>query len=321
MEDPFRPSVEPAPRRVIARRGNGALVFLLTLSLLGLATPVIAKVWAEEMPAMVVLMLIAFPMGLVGFGRSVHAWFLPHSIEIDANGLRFAWAEKITALPWLRRRDCELSWADLRGIRTNTFSVNGYSTTELVITTSDGSFEVPMERFDRSAELIQRDILDFIELSRERPVGATSAYAQRQRQRFATPVRLVAKPWVTIGTAALFLPLNAFMVYMAWAAPDAFTYGLAVVATVLFGGITVSSFSIWLNNRVLVLGPHGLALGRNEAQARRVPWEDIRTVRRTATNGTTSGIEIVLQDGSHVTLRFNYDFRLDEIAFMLGPVF
>jgi hypothetical protein len=314
MADPYRPPSESATRRVIARRSSTALVFHLAMSLLGLATPLAAMRWGNEVPALYVLAFVAVPTGFVGLGRSVHAWFLPHSIEIDANGMRFAWADKVTAVPWLRRRDCEVAWSDLTGVRTHTFSVNGLSSTELVVSTTDGGFSMPDDRFDRSAHLIQRDILDFLDLQRERPVGASSAFAQRCRERFATPERLVAKPWGVIGAAAFFVPFIGFPVYMAAVTPFWLTYGLAAAAVCLFGGLMLMGATQWLGARVLVLRSDGVAIGRNEARARLIAWDQIRTVRRDVVNGKTEGIEIVEQDGTRTTLRFNYGLRLDELA-------
>jgi hypothetical protein len=319
MTDPYRPSVESSSRRVIARRSNGALAFFLVLSLVGLATPWMAMEWGEDVPAMFVLALVAVPAGLLGFGRSMHAWFLPHSIEVDANGLRFAWADKVTAMPYLTRRDCELPWSDLRSVRTHTFSVNGWSTTELIVSTADSSFSVPDDHFDRSAHLIQRDILDFLDGLRERPVGASSAFARYCRERFATPVRLVASPWGMIGGAVFFAPFIAFPVWLAWVTPGWLTYGFAVMAVGLFGWLTILGVVQWLRDRVLLLRPDGLSVGRSEAQMRLIPWDDIRLVRRDVTNGKTEGIEIVQQDGTRTTLRLNYGRKLDEIAQMIDP--
>jgi hypothetical protein len=319
MTDPYRPPAETSSRRVIARRSNGALAFHLLLSLLGLATPVAAMVWGEQVSALFVLPFLAVPAGLLGLGRSIHAWSLPHSIELDANGLRFAWADNVTARPCLLRRDCELQWSELRGVRTDTFSVNGLSTTKLVVSTSDTTFEVPDDRFDRSAHLIQRDILDFIDLVRERPVGASSEFARRCRERFATPEHLVAKPWGVIAGAAFFLPFIAFPVWLAWGIPSWFTAGFAMLAVCIFGGLTVTGLTQWLRDRVLMLRSDGLAVGRNEAHARLIPWDQIRTVRRDVTNGKTDGIEIVQQDGTRTTLRLNYGRELDDIARMIDP--
>lgn len=317
--DPYRPPAESGSRRVIARRSSAAVVFHLVLSLLGLATPVAAMVWGKEVPALYVLAFVAVPAGFVGLGRSVHAWYLPHSIELDANGMRFAWADKVTAVPWLRRRDCEVPWSGLTGVRTHSFSVNGVSSTELVVSTTDGTFSVPDDRFDRSAHLIQRDILDFLDLRRERPVGASSAFVQRCRERFATPERLVAKPWGVIGSAALFVPFIVFPVWMAGVTPFWLTYGFAALAVFLFGGLTLMGLTQWLGDRVLVLRSDGMAIGRNEARARLIPWDQISIVRRDVVNGKTESIEIVTQDGTRTTLRLNYGLRLDELASRIDP--
>jgi hypothetical protein len=319
MTDPYRPPAEPASRRVIARRSSAAVVFHLLLSLLGMATPVAAMLWGNDTPALYVLAFVAVPAGFVGLGRSVHAWFLPHAIELDANGMRFAWADKVTAVPWLRRRDCEVQWSDLTGVRTHTFSVNGISSTTLIVSTTSGSFELPDDRFDRSAHLIQRDILDFLDLHRERPAGAGSAFVQRCRERFATPERLLARPWGVLGSAAFFVPFIVFPVWMASVTPFWLTWGLATAAVCLFGGLTLMGFTQWLGDRVLVLRADGLAIGRNEARARLILWDQIRTVRRDVINGKTEGVEIVEQDGTRTTLRFNYGLRLDELANRIDP--
>lgn len=319
MSDPYRPQVEAGSRRVIARRSSSALAFWLALSLVGVATPLAAKQWGDDVPALFVLMFLAVPMGLLHLGRTLHAWVLPHSIEIDANGLRFAWAEKITALPWLRRRDCELAWSDLQGLRTHTVSVNGIADTELVVETIDGSISIPDDRFDRSAHLIQRDILDFLALQRERPAGASTEFARRCRERFATPERMVAKHWGVVGAAAFFLPFIVFPVWFATVTPFWLTYGFAVLAVFLFGGLTLMGFRDWLSDRILVLRSDGLGIGRSDARLRMIAWEDIRLVRRDVVNGKTESVEIVVQDGTRVTVRQNYGRSLDEIARMLDP--
>ncbi len=238
------------------------------LSLVGVATPLAAKQWGEDVPALFVLVVLAVPMGLLHLARTLHAWVVPHSIEIDSNGLRFAWADKITALPWLRRRDFELAWSDLRGIRTHTVSVNGIADNELVVETMDGSISVPDDRFDRSAHLIQRDILDFLDLQRERPAGASSEFARRCRERFATPERMVAKHWGVVGAAAFFLPFIVFPVWFATVTPFWLTYAFAALAVLLFGGLTVTGFTDWLASRLLVLRPDGLGIGPSDARLR-----------------------------------------------------
>jgi hypothetical protein len=317
--DPYRPPADSSARRVIARRSNGALAFHLLLSLLGLATPVAVMKWGEDVPALFVLAFLAVPTGLLGFGRTVHAWFLPHSIELDQNGMRFAWAEKITAMPCLRARDCELSWSELSGIRTHTFSVNGISSTELIVSTTNGTVSVPDDHFDRSAHLIQRDILDFLDLQRERPVGASSEFARRCRERFATPERLVAKPWGVIGSTLLFAPFIAFPIWLADATPFWLTYGLAALSAGIFGWLIVSGLTQWLRDRMLVLRSDGLGIGRSEARLRLIPWDEIRLVRRDLVNGKIESIEVVVQDGTRTTLRQNYGRTLDDIAGVIDP--
>jgi hypothetical protein len=319
MADPYRPSAETSSRRVIAQRSSGALMFYLVLSLLGLAMPWVALKWGREVPALFVLAFVAVPAGFMGLGRSLHAYFLPHSIAVDENGLHCAWADTIFGLPWLRRRDRELPWSELTGVRTHSISINGASSTELVVSTTNGTFSVPDDRFDRSAHMIQRDILDFLDRRRERPIGARGAFVQQSRERFATPERLIAKPWGVIGSAALFLPFIVFPVWLAWELQAWFTSGFAVLAVGIFGSLTVMGVTQWLDGRVLVLRSDGLAIGRNEAAARLIPWHDIHTVRRVVTNGNVEAIEIVQQDGTHVNLRLNYGLELEDIARMIDP--
>src|SRR5690606_15413114 len=62
-------------------------------------------------------------------------------------------------------------------------------------------------------------------------------------------------------------------------------------------------------DRTLELGPDALTIG-----ARRIPWHAVRTVRRVVTNGQTTGVEIVQEDGARVTLQLDYGRPLDELA-------
>jgi len=319
MDDSYRAPPPAAVRRVLARRSAGALAWRLVLAVAGVLTPGAAWRWGAEVPSLFVLAMVGFPTGLLWLGRGVHAWFVPQQIELDDDGIRFAWADTATLLPWMERHDREVRWAELRGVRTSTVSVNGLSLSSLVVTTADGSFEIPDRGFDRSADLVQRDILDFIARARERPVGAATAYVRRMQERYATPERLVARPWKLLGACAFFLPFIGFPCWMAWSTPFWLTYGFAAVAVGLFGWLIVLGIVGWVRDRVVVLRTDGLAIGSSEASARIIPWDEIRIVRRDVTNGKTEGIEIVQEDGTRTTLRLDYGRSLDALARAIDP--
>jgi hypothetical protein len=314
MDAPYREAPSGEGRVVIARRSRSDLLVYLLLALTGVATPVFASEWGTRYPALWVLAFIAVPYGLFALARNLHAWFLPHAIELDDRGLRFAWADEVPYLPWMRREDREVPWSELRGVETHVFSVNGWSTTSLIVTTSDGSFSVPDARFDRSAPDVQREILDRLDRSRERPVGSVSAFVRACRERFATPLRLTASPKQVIGGAAFLLVFGGFFAWLAFEVPFWLTYGFAALCVLLFGGLTVSAALDWSRNRTLELGPDALAIG-----SRRIAWDTIRTVRRQVTNGKTDGLELLLADGSRMTLHLDYGRSFDELALLLDP--
>lgn len=313
MNAPYRPTPGVEARRVIARRSASDLVFALVLALAGLATPVIASNWGARYPAFYVLALVALPTALLAFGRTLHAWFLPHSIELDGRGLRFAWADRVTCLPWMRARDREVAWSELRRVETHTYSVNGWSTTSLVVTTDAGSFSVPDTLFDRPAPAVQREILDHIDLARE-PVGDASEFVRACRERFAAPQRSLARPKQVIASATLLVLFAGFFVWLAITVPSLLTAAFAVVSTLLFGWLTVHAALVWRRDRVLELGPEGLTIG-----ARTIPWHTIRTVRRSVTNGATDGLEIVQHDGSRTAIDLDYGRSYDELARAIDP--
>ncbi|HLT38236.1 MAG TPA: hypothetical protein VK034_18250 [Enhygromyxa sp.] len=314
MSDPNREAGSHEGRRVIARRSGSNLAFHLLLALVGLATPLIANNWAAEHPSLYVLAFVAFPMGLLELGRGIHTCFVPHAVELDTRGLRFAWADKITCLPWMRRQDREVPWSQLRRVETHTVTINGWSTNSLIVTTEQGSFSVPDSAFDQSAAAIQREILDHIDRAHERPPGSTSAFVQARRERFAEPLRLTASPKQAILAAVFLLAGGGFCVWLAIAVPFWLTYGFAGVSLITFGGLTVHTLRSWWTDRILELGPDALTIG-----SRRIPWHAIRTVRRVVTNGQVTGVEIVQEDGSRVTLQHDYGRPLDELARLIEP--
>jgi hypothetical protein len=318
-QGPYRDVSPSSPPRVIARRGNAALGVHLVLAVLGLLTPFAAARWGDRTPALFVLALVACPTGLFALGRTVHAFWLPHRIELDELGMRFVWADKVTALPWLARRDRSVAWSSLRGIQTHTVSVNGLATTTLVVTTDEGGFEVPDDRFDRGAYLVQREILDHLDRTRERPVGLGSAFAQRCRERYATALVMRTSPWPLIGAGAFFCALVGAMVAMAILVPFWLTYALAAVPAASFGALMFYGTRAWWRTRVLVLRADGIAIGPNELRARLIPWDDVRTVRRERTNGKTDAIEIVQESGERTSLRFAYPMGHDALARAIDP--
>lgn len=304
---------------MIAQRSRGAVAFQLALAVAGLLTPFMARKWGEGTPSLLVLAMVATPVAVVWFGRSVHAWFLPQRIELDEAGLRFAWADAVTLMPWMQRHDREVAWSELRGVRTSTLSVNGVSSTSLVVVTADGSFEIPDRGFDRSAHTMQCDILDFVARAQERPVAAATAYARHMAERHATPERLVASARGPVVCLCLFLPFIGFMDWLAYETPFWLTYGLAALTTGLFGWMIVLAFTTWHRDRLLVLRADGLALGPSDDRLRVIPWDRIRIVRREQTNGTTDGIEIVDEDGARTNLRGVYGRSLDALALAIDP--
>jgi hypothetical protein len=69
--------------------------------------------------------------------------------------------------------------------------------------------------FDRPASFIQREILDYLDRARERPVGHTSAFVRACRERFAEPLRLTARPSQVITGAAFLLVIGGFFGWLA----------------------------------------------------------------------------------------------------------
>lgn len=314
MTTPYRETPASEGRVVIARRSRSDLIFYMLLALAGLATPVLAAGWGDHYPALYVLAFVAVPAGLFALARNLHAWFVPHSIELDQRGLHFAWADEVRYLPWMRRQDREVPWAELRGVETHELSINGWSTTSLIVTTSAGSFAVPDARFDRPAAVVQREILDYLDRTRERPVGSTSAFVQACRERFATPLRLIASRKHVIAAAGFLLVFGGGFVFLAVVVPFWLTYGFAASGLLLFGGLTVNAQLDWSRNGTLELGPDALTIG-----SRKLAWETIRSVRRTVTNGQTDGVEILLADGERVSLHLDYGRSYDELAHAIDP--
>lgn len=314
---PYRAAEPHAGRRVLARRGRAATAWRLALALAGLATPIPVVLWLDRVPALFVLMLMGVPLGLLELGRTVHARFVSHVIEIDDAGLHFAWGTRVLAMPWLARHDRELTWSSLRAVRVHTTSVNGWSSTTLVITTEGETFEVPDDRFDRSADLIQRDILDFVERTRERPTPGEAA--ARMRERFPTRELRVRPPWPPIGACAFFVPFIGFPVWLASESPGTVTRLFAAFAVLVFGWCIVIAWSSWWSARVLCLGPEGLAIGPSEARARLVRWDEIQLVRREITNGKLEALDIVEHDGTHTAVRHHYGYGFEVLARMLDP--
>ena len=314
--DPYRAGGADG-RRVIARRGRRALAWHVTRALAGLSTPAWVVVYLDDVPVLFLLMLLAVPLGVLDLGRAIHACFIAHTIELDERGLHVAWGSRVFAMPWLRRRDREVAWSTVRGVRVHTVSINGLTRTNLVVALDGESLEIPDDRFDRSAHLIQRAILDFVDLGRERP--SASAAAERMRERFATPQRRVRSIWGLVGVGAFFGALVAYPLWLAIAAPAWGLRAFGGAAVVVFAWIVVLCAASWWRQRVLCLGPEGFSIGPADGRSRLVRWDDIHMVRRETTNGELVAIDVVEHDGTHTLLRHDYGFGLRVLARLVDP--
>ena len=302
---------------MIARRGRAALTRHFGLALAGLSTPLWIGFFIDEAPVLFFVMLIAAPLGVLGLGRAFDACRVAHVVELDASGLHIAWGTRVFAMPWLARHDREIPWSALQSVRIHTVLIGGLATTNLCITTAGDTLEVPDDRFDRSAYLIQRDILDFVE--RGRPRAAPSAIANRMRERFAEPQCRARSPWGMSGASIFFLPFIAYPVWLAIAYPSWWTHGFAAAAVGLYGWLAMLGWRNWWQQRVLCLGPDGLAVGPSEARSRLIRWDEVRLVRRETTNGKLDAIDIVEHDGTRTSLRHDYGYGLTLLARLVDP--
>lgn len=300
--------------RVIASRSRAALVLKVALGVLGLFTPVLAHRYGDGLPALYVLALVCFPAGFFAIGRGLHGLTLRRAIATHDGGIVFAWAEDVSFAPWQRARVQRVSWGAFRGITSKHFTVNGVTTETLHVKTRDGAFEVPVEGFDRGADAIQRDVLDHLERLAPQPRAETSVYARACATRFAKPVTSEASPFAVVGTAALAALVIGAGAFVALSTSSAIAYGLAGIATALFGTLLAFTLRGFIEERVLALDADGLRIG-----SRFVRWASIRSVRRRVINGHTRGLDVTLEDGTRISLTQSYGISYDDIAAWIDP--
>ena len=325
MEHPYRSTNDggAAVPRVLA--GSNRLRTLWHLALLFGLLAVAAWVWTQpfgrRMPWISLSLVAVAAFDLV---RTVHEAMLPHRITADARGLELVWAEKAPWRPWMLRCSMAIAWDELLGVRTDSLSVNGLETTDLLLARKGGpTLTIPHGTFAPGAAAIQQAILDERDDRIEAPLREAADVAGFCSESFATPrtLRLRIRHWArATGTPfAVLLGGGSFALASSIGGGSTVVHLLLTVPGVLAGGFLL--YAVWMvaGPRVLRLSAEGLAHGRDEARLELVPWSRIRFARPSVLNGKVIGVRVAIRGGRDLALQGDYGLPLMDLAAMIAP--
>jgi hypothetical protein len=322
MEHPYRLLHGAAPDGARALAGPNRLRtlwhFVLLLGLLGLGAWATTTGLASGVVWLVGLVTVAVVFDVA---RTVHEAILPHRILADARGLEVVWAEKAPWRPWMRRRSAAIAWDELLAVRTSTFSVNGWETTELLLDRRTGpTLTIPHGTFAPGPRAVQHAILDERDDRLEAPRREAADVAGFCRDRFATPRTCLLRPsrWLRVSGT-----LMAALMIIGPTVLASFIGGVAhVVLTapgLVVGGILLHAAWSTTAPRVLRLSADGLAHGAAADRLALVPWSSIRFARPTVLDGKVVGVRVATHGGRNLELCGDYGLPLDELAVMISP--
>jgi hypothetical protein len=299
---------------VIARRSRRASLLRVAEASSGFVALAFLRTHGLLVPA-----LVLAAGGVVALARALRAWSLPHTIELDRNGVWLAWSEPVTALPWVRRRSREVPWASLQSVEALPRRMGGLRPAALLVRTTVGAFEVPVCGLDRSAPEVARAILDARTRLEAPPPPQPSAFAVHAASRFSTPVVLTQRASTTLGMGVISAVVIGLAASLASTAPSWLTIGLMGLVSAMFGAIELLLLASWWGQRVVELRADGIAIGPTRASARLHTWDSVREVRRQHLSMTTTGVELLLSDGTRTALSGDYGRSWESIAVQIDP--
>jgi hypothetical protein len=175
---------------------------------------------------------------------------------------------------------------------------------------------------------LQAAILDRQDAERAEPLRDALGARDLARLRFEVPLVLVetVRPGLAIG-AGLLAAVGVAVVLATGGPSWEFVPSMAALFTVLsvvfaLAG-TAEAWEAW-RTRTLVLDAEGMAIGPDRERARRIPWDDVRLVRRERTSERgretrTSAVEVLLRGGERLRIHRTYGRSLDDLVDLIDP--
>ena len=264
------------------------------------------------------LIQILSPFAAFTLLRSLAVLRVRYRIVLDSSGLHFAWGRTIFLVPWVFREERRVPWDELLGVRLSVFSVNGMSTSTLIVSTLAGDFEVPEGFFDKTLSSVQTAILDHLEMQRRPAVVAGPEVEQLRAALFTPPLRLERGEGEEVWFAG-FAFLGVSVAIFTWV-----NLGFDTVSIIVTGIGGVLCWAAWLfmqtaaQHKVLLLTATGFVVGPTDS-ASPTRWEQVRCLRKTVTNGVTEALSVLLTDGSRQVILAKYGPHLDTLAALFDP--
>jgi len=215
---------------------------------------------------------------------------------------RFAWEER------------RVPWAEFRGCRIERIEFPEFVpwSKRLILATAGPEIPLTWGMFEPSVETLQRDLLDYLQLSVRRAERDAARVPQLQRLLYRQPVALRC---IRVGRSEVFLSIIGLLVVAAYFAVHfgpslGYLRALELYVVLAAAGLAIG-YVIWRRwvgaTRFIELREGGLSLGPSAQEARLIAWEEIAFARVHDVPGglgtSLTKLELRLRDGHALYIR------------------
>ena len=282
--------------------------------------------------AYIVGAVMLLPLGLSAAALSRHVFLLVRhpQLHLSPEGIFLRYYKsgfRAFFLPHFRLEERQIAWADFRDCRTESVLLHFWVPIhkQLIVESSGPRIEFGWMTFRPGVEKIQKEILDYLQLTVQKPARESARVAEflgllfRQPKTFPGPRIRRFEVFAAVAAAAL----CGLILYLQWNKEDPSVMGAVYAMVGTAAAVSVVGFPLQLRimraQSFIQLNASGIAVGPEERSARLISWSDILLVRVHDGSVSKPGtrLELRLANGDTFSI---HDFReAAQLAAIINP--